>query len=89
MLVDILERLQRHRQAATYGAIAGVVGGSHRRLMANQDRSHRSSWVVNRRTRRPTGYGREDFHPDLLLAIEARGILKTPADLAKWLKGHP
>lgn len=53
-LTDILERLQRHRQAATYGAIAGVLGVNPRRLMAKQHMSFRNSWAVSKTTRRPT-----------------------------------
>lgn len=87
-LEEIVERLERHRRAATYSAIAALVGGSHRSLMAACDRSHRNSWVVNKSTRRPTGYGPRDLHPDLLASIEAYGVIDTPEELADWLATH-
>jgi hypothetical protein len=86
---DVIERLERHRQAATYSAVAGVVGASHRSVMAGCDRSSRNSWVVNKQTRRPTGYGPQHLHPDLAWSVEARGVLSTAEELADWLTTHP
>lgn len=87
-LADVIERLERHRQAATYSAVAGVVGASHRSVMAGCDRSFRNSWVVNKQTRRPTGYAPQHLHPELIWSIEAHGILSTPEELADWLATH-
>src|SRR5262249_18824496 len=81
-------RLDRHRQAATYGAVAGIVGGSHRSLVAAQPRNPRNSWVVNKRTRRPTGYAEGEIHAELIAAIQARGVIETPEDLDEWLETH-
>jgi hypothetical protein len=85
LLHDTVERLERRKQAATYGAVAGVVGGSHRTVMAHEPRNHRNSWVVNKRTRRPTGYRPDEIHPELLAAIQASGVIETPEDLDEWL----
>jgi hypothetical protein len=84
----IIERLERHRQAVTYGALAGVVGISHRRVMSAETKSYRNSWVVNKQTRRPTGYGPEDMHPELLFGIAENGVITSATELAEWLKTH-
>jgi hypothetical protein len=88
LLHNIIERLERYRQAATYGAVAGVVGGSHRSLMERQPKNHRNSWIVNKRTRHPTGYGEGEIHPNLVASIDENGVIETPEDLDDWLGSH-
>lgn len=89
LLDETLTRLERYRQAATYGAIAGFVGGSHRTVMTDHLRSQRNSWVVNKRTRRPTGYEPSEYHPELIGSIEARSVIETPEELDEWYSSHP
>ena len=54
---DVLSRLERYRQRTTYAAVAGVVGGHYRNVMHDQTKSFRNSFVVNKSTKLPTGYG--------------------------------
>lgn len=87
-LRDITARLERHRQAATYAAVAGVVGRTPRRVMATETKSFRNSWVVSKTTRRPTGYGPDDYHPELLFGIAENGVIDSADALAAWLETH-
>ena len=88
-LDQILERLERHRQPATYGAVAGVVGGIARGLMGGRPRVPRNSWIVSKGTRRPTGYATQEMHPELITALEQRELICSPATLQAWLAKHP
>jgi hypothetical protein len=83
---DVISRLERYRQRATYAAVAGVVGRHYRNVMDDQTKSHRNSWVVSKRTKLPTGYGPQDWHPELL--TNENGVIETPAELKKWLAAH-
>jgi hypothetical protein len=88
-LSPIVEQLERHRQAATYGAVAGVIGGVARFLMSNRPRDHRHSWVVSKETQRPTGYRPSEMHPALIRSVEEKGVIEMPEELKAWLKRHP
>jgi hypothetical protein len=88
LLLDIVERLERHRQPATYGAVAGVVEGNYRTVMSRQEKNHRNSWVVNKVLGLPTGYGPEQIHPELSTAVRATGVIDTPEALDVWLQGN-
>ena len=81
----IVEVLERHRQRATYGAVAGLLGLSPRSLMHGQDKKPRNSWVVSSATKRPSGYTEEQVHPQLQAHPN---VLSTSAALAAWLKNH-
>jgi hypothetical protein len=82
-LDEILDLLQFHRQRATYGAIGGVVDRPARYLMGGRPRDHRHSWIVNRLTGLPTGYGPADMHPELQSRAE---VLRTSQQLEDWLR---
>ena len=85
-LDDIIARLHRHRQRATYGAIAQLVRRPSYFLMQGRSRSHVNSWVVSKATGRPTRYLPIDEHPELL----TRDVVLTTAEsLAAWLDAHP
>jgi hypothetical protein len=86
-LEELIARLERHRQRATYAAVAGVVGLHYRNVMDGQTKSFRNSWVVSKRTRLPTGYGPQDFHPELLAS--ENGVIEAPEKLEAWLAEHP
>jgi hypothetical protein len=80
---SILDLLDQFRQRATYGAVAGVVNSSPRSLMSGRARDQRSSWIVSRETKQPSGYSNEQIHPDLTSRSE---VIGNPDDLRKWLE---
>jgi len=84
---DVISRLERYRQRATYAAVAGVVGRHYRNVMHDQTKSFRNSFVVNKSTKLPTGYAPHDWHPDLLTS--GTGVIETAKELRKWLTEHP
>jgi hypothetical protein len=88
-LADIIERLERYEQAATYGAVAGVIGVNPRSVMKTRTRSFTNSWIVSKQSRRPTGYRPCDWHPRLLAGIAANGVIETAEGLTAWLGCHP
>jgi hypothetical protein len=80
---EILDLLERHHQRVTYGAIGAVVDRPARYLMGGRPRDHRHSWIVNRLTGLPTGYGPDDMDPALLSRPE---VLRTSQQLEDWLR---
>jgi hypothetical protein len=89
MRADILERLQRHKQAATYGALAGLVGGIAQGAMAGLPRNHRNSWIVSKAKHLPTGYAKEEMDTNLIDSIRKPGVIETSKKLKQWLSTHP
>jgi hypothetical protein len=82
-LESILELLQRHRQRATYGAVAALVGRTPRNLMQGLPRDWLHSWVVNQDTGLPSEYPAGKIHP----AIKERAeILSSEQELVAWLE---
>jgi hypothetical protein len=78
----ILDLLSRFHQRATYGAVGGVLGEAARFVMRGRSLDHRHSWVVNRKTKKPTGYAPAQCDPQL----ETRPrILGTADALQMWL----
>src|SRR5258708_4879624 len=71
----VVAQLDKRKRRATYGAVAGLVGGLPRGLMAGRPKNHFYSWVVAKtsggESRRgwPTGYSSEQIHPDCLRQI--------------------
>lgn len=88
VLEDTVARLHRHGQAATYGAVAGVVRGYHRTMMQGRAHNHLNSWVVNKNSRVPTGYDPDEIDPRLPRSIAERGVIETPEDLDVWRAEH-
>jgi hypothetical protein len=84
-LGDVLDQLDRWHQRATYGAVAGATGGTAQSLMRGRVPCPRDSWVVNARSKRPTGYAEADTHPALL---ERSHVISTPAELDAWMDEH-
>ena len=82
-LDGILDQLDRYHQRATYGAVAALVDSSPRSLMTGRERDPRSSWIVSRQTKQPTGYAGEQLHPAL---SERETVLETPESLRVWLE---
>jgi hypothetical protein len=81
-LDQILDALNAHRQRATYGAVAAVIGAAPRTLMSGRDRDPRHSWVVSRKTGQPTGYEGDQIHPELLAASH---VIQSRDELERWL----
>ena len=79
----VVDLLDRHHQRATYGAVAAVVDRPPRYLMGGRPRDTRHSWIVNRETGLPTGYGSDDMHPHLLANPT---VLATGRELEEWLR---
>ena len=84
-LESIVDLLQRKNIRATYGAVAGVLGGISQGVMMGREISQRNSWIVSAETGLPTGYQQSQMHPNLLrLPI----VLKTGPKLQKFLDKH-
>jgi hypothetical protein len=80
----IVDVLNRKNIRATYGAVAGVLGGNPQVVMKGQAVSQQNSWVVNARTGQPTGYRPSQMHPNLRrLPI----IFDCPVRLQRFLDG--
>lgn len=81
-LESIVDLLNEHRQRATYGAVAGLLGLSPMFFMNGTRRGPRYSWIVNRETLLPTGYTEDERHPEL----ECQSVVwLNQADLLAWL----
>lgn len=78
----ILDQLNLRRQRATYGAIGEVVRRPPFYLMAGGPRDARHSWIVNQESGMPSGYEKDQLHPDL----ESRSdIIRSGDQLRHWL----
>jgi hypothetical protein len=85
----IVRQLNARKQRATYGAVAGIVGGLARGLMNGRPKTPEYSWVVAKSDGRPTGYTNHQIHPDCLRSIVERpgDVIADPERLKAWLKG--
>ena len=79
----VLDLLNEHHQRATYGAVAGLVGGHARSVLQGRKRNWRHSWVVNQNTGMPTDYPKGMIHPAI---AERATILCTAEELGDWLE---
>jgi hypothetical protein len=92
-LDGIVHQLDAHKQRATYGAVAELVGVLARGLMSGRPKTPRYSWVVaatsGSESRRgfPTGYSVNQIHPDCYRQIcEGNDNVIDSADLLRdWL----
>lgn len=82
-LDQIVDLLDTHGQRATYGAVARLVGTAPRSLLKARERGRRYSWIVNRTTGLPTGYGPDQIDPRL---AASGPVIETDAQLRTWLK---
>ena len=82
---SIVKALNKHHQRATYGAIAGLLGKSAQSLMKPYPQNRLYSWVVNKRTKQPTGYPPNAKHPHL---EQVETVLDTTEKLRMWLKRY-
>ncbi len=81
---EILACLNREKIRCTYGVVGKILGvipiAVGRRLGV---RRPEASWVVNARTRKPTGYKKHQKHPDLYCKDE---IIRTVEDLEELMR---
>jgi len=75
--------LQQHKQRATYGAVAGMLGLPTRSLMQGYAKGPLFSWIVNQKTGLPTDYTPSQIDPDLRLHER---VLSTATELVEWLR---
>src|SRR5437660_1417926 len=71
-LDEIVAQLNSRYRRASYGAVAGLVGGLARGLMAGRTKCHEYSWVVASSgpgRGRPTDYREDQIHPECLRQI--------------------
>lgn len=78
----IIDALDNHRQRATYGAVADLIGGFALGVMQGEPKTSRNSWVVAKDTGLPTHYKDHEKHPDLL---QSPKVLTTKEELREWL----
>jgi hypothetical protein len=92
-LEGIVHQLDAHKQRATYGSVAELVGVLARGLMSGRLKTPRYSWVVaatsgaGSRRGFPTGYSVNQIHPDCYRQIcEGNDNVIDSADLLRdWL----
>ena len=86
----IVAQLDKHRQRASYGAVAGLVGVLPRGLMNGRPKSTEYSWVVagsGRQRGWPTGYTEQQIDPECLRQIRRAGndTIESTDQLRAWL----
>jgi hypothetical protein len=91
-LDHIVSQLNERKQRASYGAVAGILGVIPRSLMTGRPRSPKYSWVVvatGPQRGWPTGYKKEQIHPDCLTQIlrDPDNVIADSEALSQWLKG--
>jgi hypothetical protein len=84
-LDDILEVLARHRQRATFGAVAGILGRDPKSLFNGNVRTPKTARVVNKSTGLPTGTKESDYPPGLL---EKERVIDATEEFRVWLREH-
>jgi hypothetical protein len=84
-LDTIVERLERHSQRATYGAVASLLDLQPYTLFNGRPFSARNAWVVAKGTGRPTGYDDSKLPPDF---FDNEDVLSTKKKLVDWLAAH-
>ena len=85
-LDEIVERLYKYGQRASYGAVGEMVGRPARSVMSGRPKTPRNSWVVSKTTGEPSGYLPSERDPRLGLS---RSTLTTLDGLVRWLREHP
>jgi hypothetical protein len=85
-LTQILDRLDKHRQRATYGAVGALIGVQPWIIFDGLPWTSRTEWVVNKDTGLPSKKSRDQLNKDLFVH---KDILNTKEDLLDWLHLHP
>lgn len=84
-LDEVVAILHEKGRAATYGAVAGIVGGPPQFVMQRRPRNPLNSWVVDAITNRPTGYEPAQIDARIQSSVDTYGVLDKPAALDEWL----
>jgi hypothetical protein len=84
-LDEILDVLGRHRQRATFGAVAGILRREPGTLFKSYTRAPRTAWVVSKATGLTTGTEADEYPPGLL---QNERVIDTPEELRLWLRTH-
>jgi hypothetical protein len=80
---QIIVLLDQHHQRATYGALAGIVGGIAQSVMKDRPKVPQHSWIVSGDPPNlPTGYTSNQISPQL---AERPHVLRTSEELRQWL----
>jgi hypothetical protein len=90
-LDEIVAQLNSRHRRASYGAVAGIVGGVARGLMNGRTKCHEYSWVVASSGPGrgwPTDYRENEVHPDCLRQIRSApdNIIEDAESLRIWLQ---
>ncbi len=80
---DVIALLAAHRQRATYGALAGVLGRPAIGVMSGLPKTAINSWVVSASTGLPTGYGDGEIDPAL---GAGDAVISDSGALLDWLR---
>lgn len=84
---DVLGLLNERRLRATYAAVGGVIGIPAQSVGTHLGpRVPRASWVVNKKTRQPSGYLPNQIHSDLL---RHGYVIETAVELLGMLSKRP
>lgn len=81
---DVLNLLHEHGQRATYGAVAGIVGGVARGVMQGRAKTPRHSWVVSSGSGLPTKYTGKEIDSRL---PKSGPTIADANQLKVWLRG--
>ena len=82
---EVIARLAKHRQRATYGALAGLTGVTAIGIMIGLPKDKQNSWVVAKTSGLPTGYRTEEIDPRLASSPK---VIESAEELSKWLLTH-
>ena len=77
-----LDVLAKHKQRATYGAIAGRAGVIARNVMKDHDRDHRHAWIVGAKTGQPGG---EHYPTPPDFPTGRSGVITKPKELESFI----
>ena len=79
----IMCELSKRKMRATYGAVACILEVLPFRVGTYLgERCHKASWVVSKRTGRPTGYKKHEIDPDLCCNPR---VIESCCELRQWL----
>jgi hypothetical protein len=80
----IVRCLAHHRQRATYGAVAAVVGSTSAGIgvMRGRPPNYLNSWVVSQKQHKPTNYSAAQIDPEL---EHVPFVISDEETLRRWL----
>lgn len=81
----IIDILHREGRAATYKAVAELVGLHCRNVMDGRPRDAKNSWVINSMTLLPTYYEVHEINERLRGSVETHGVFRDANMLSEWL----